>query len=135
MAAILRLPSRVRDLEIDYTALSFVAPEKVLFRYKLEGYDSDWQEAGTRRQAFYTNLSPRDYRFRVISCNNSGVWNEAGALLDFAIAPTYYQTAWFRLSGRAGYRTDADRAGLTRYPATEFSRCLTAVSGGDVPAP
>src|SRR5262249_26008083 len=61
----LRLPPLVRDLQIDYTALSFVAPEKVLFRYKLEGWDRDWQDAGNRRQAFYTNLSPRNYRFRV----------------------------------------------------------------------
>ncbi|MBV8437311.1 MAG: hypothetical protein JOY95_07345, partial [Silvibacterium sp.] len=94
----LSLPARVRDLQIDYTALSLVAPEKVLFRYKLEGWDRNWQDAGTRRQAFYTNLSPRSYRFRVIACNNSGVWNEAGASLAFSVAPAYYQTAWFRLS-------------------------------------
>jgi signal transduction histidine kinase/ligand-binding sensor domain-containing protein len=94
----LRLPPLVRDLEIDYTALSLVAPEKVLFRYKLEGLDRDWQEAGNRRQAFYTNLSPRKYRFRVSACNNSGVWNEAGTFLDFSVAPAYYQTLWFRLS-------------------------------------
>jgi signal transduction histidine kinase/ligand-binding sensor domain-containing protein len=94
----LRLPPLVRDLQIDYTALSLVAPEKVLFRCKLEGYDSDWQDAGTRRQAFYTNLPPRNYRFRVMACNNSGVWNEATAFLDFAIDPAYYQTGWFRLS-------------------------------------
>ena len=81
---------------IDYTALSFVAPEKVRFRYKLEGLDDDWQEVGNRRQAFYTNLPPRNYRFRVIACNNSGVWNEEGASLDFAITPAYYQTNWFR---------------------------------------
>ena len=86
----------VRDLQIDYTALSFVAPEKVRFRYKLEGLDSDWQDAGNRRQAFYNNLPPRKYRFRVIACNNSGVWNEQGAALDFAIAPAYWQTNWFR---------------------------------------
>jgi len=92
----LRLPPLVRDLEIDYTALSLVAPEKVLFRYKLEGWDRDWQDAGNRRQAFYTNLSPRKYRFRVIACNNSGVWNEAGTFLDFSIAPAYYETIWFR---------------------------------------
>src|SRR5271166_914822 len=91
-----RLPPLVRDLQIDYTALSFVAPEKVRFRYKLEGLDSDWQDAGNRRQAFYTNLPPRKYRFRVIACNNSGVWNEQGAALDFAIAPAYWQTNWFR---------------------------------------
>ncbi|MBV8113479.1 MAG: hypothetical protein JO300_01980 [Silvibacterium sp.] len=94
----LSLPARVRDLQIDYTALSLVAPEKVFFRYKLEGLDSDWQEAGNRRQAFYTNLPPRNYRFRVMACNNSGVWNEAGTFLDFSVAPAYYQTVWFRLS-------------------------------------
>jgi hypothetical protein len=97
VAGPLRLPPLVHDLEIDYTALSFVAPEKVLFRYKLEGWDRDWQEAGNRRQAFYTNLSPRNYRFRVRACNNSGVWNEAGAFLEFSVAPAYYQTTWFRL--------------------------------------
>jgi signal transduction histidine kinase/ligand-binding sensor domain-containing protein len=93
----LRLPPRLRDLEIDYTALSLVAPERVLFRYKLEGWDRDWQDAGTRRQAFYSNLPPRNYSFRVKACNNSGVWNEAGTSLDFSVAPAYYQTNWFRL--------------------------------------
>jgi len=94
----MRLPPLVRDLEIDYTALSLVAPEKVFFRYKLEGWDPDWQDAGTRRQAFYSNLPPRSYTFRVKACNNSGVWNEAGSSLDFSVAPAYYQTPWFRLS-------------------------------------
>jgi ligand-binding sensor domain-containing protein/signal transduction histidine kinase len=94
----LRLPPLIRDLQIDYTALSLVAPEKILFRYKLEGHDRDWQDAGNRRQAFYTDLPPGNYRFRVMACNNSGVWNESGTFLDFAIAPTYYQTTWFRAS-------------------------------------
>jgi ligand-binding sensor domain-containing protein/signal transduction histidine kinase len=94
----LRLPAQTRHLEIDYTALSFVAPEKVLFRFKLEGQDRDWRDVGTRRQAFYTNLSPGNYRFRVAACNNSGVWNEAGTFLDFSVAPAYYQTNWFRAS-------------------------------------
>ena len=93
----LRLPPLIRDLQIDYTALSLVAPEKILFRYKLEGRDSDWQEAGSRRQAFYNDLAPGNYRFRVIACNNSGVWNETGTYVDFSIAPAYYQTAWFRI--------------------------------------
>jgi signal transduction histidine kinase len=92
----LRLPARIRDLQIDYTALSLAAPEKVRFRYKLEGRDHDWQDAGTRRQAYYTDLPPAHYRFRVTACSNSGVWNEAGTSLDFSIAPAYYQTAWFR---------------------------------------
>jgi two-component sensor histidine kinase len=91
----LRLPPLIRDLEIDYTGLSLVAPEKIHFRYKLEGEDRDWQDVGNRRQAFYTNLSPRNYRFRVAASNNSGVWNEAGAFFDFSIAPAYYQTTWF----------------------------------------
>jgi YXYXY domain-containing protein len=90
------LPALTRDVEIDYSALSVAVPQKVLFRYRLEGRDSAWQDAGTRRQAFYTNLPPRRYRFRVAACNNSGVWNEAGTSLDFAIAPAYYQTNWFR---------------------------------------
>jgi len=94
----LRLPPLIRDLTIDYTALSLVAPEKVMFRYKLEGRDRDWQDAGNRRQAFYTDLPPRNYRFRVVACNNSGVWNSTGVFLDFSVAPAYYQTTWFRLS-------------------------------------
>ncbi|HEX8764290.1 MAG TPA: triple tyrosine motif-containing protein, partial [Candidatus Acidoferrum sp.] len=93
-----RLPALSRDLQIDYTALSLVAPEKVFFKYKLEGYDRDWVDAGNRRQAFYTNLPPKNYTFRVKACNNSGVWNEAGTFLDFAVDPAYYQTWWFRLS-------------------------------------
>jgi len=92
----IRLAPQTRDLEIDYTALSYVAPQKVLFRYMLEGHDAGWQEPGTRRQAFYNDLPPRKYRFRVTACNNDGVWNEAGASVDFSILPAYYQTAWFR---------------------------------------
>ncbi len=99
----LRLPPLVRDLEIDYTALSLVAPEKNHFKYKLEGYDRDWQDVGNRRQAFYGNLSPRSYRFRVIASNNSGVWNEAGDSLDFSIVPAYYQTTWFRALSLAAF--------------------------------
>ena len=92
----LRLPALVRDVWIDYTALSFTAPEKVRFRYKLEGQDPDWKEVVNHRQAQYSNLPPRSYRFRVTASNNSGVWNEQGAVLDFTIAPAYYQTTWFR---------------------------------------
>jgi signal transduction histidine kinase/ligand-binding sensor domain-containing protein len=95
----LHLPPLIRDLQIDYTALSLVAPEKVRFRYKLEGYDRDWHEADIRRQAFYTNLPPRNYRFRVMACNNNGVWNETGTYFDFTIEPAYYQTIWFRVAG------------------------------------
>jgi len=93
----LGLPSLTRDLEIDYTALSFVAPQKVRFRYKLEGRDADWQDPQTRRQAFYSDLRPGHYRFHVIACNNDGVWNEAGASLNFTLLPAFYQTKWFFL--------------------------------------
>jgi signal transduction histidine kinase/sugar lactone lactonase YvrE len=102
-ASNLRLPALSRDLEIDYTALSFVAPEKNRFKYKLDGYYPDWQDAGNRRQAFYTNLPPRNYRFRVMASNNSGVWNEAGDSVEFSIAPAYYQTPWFYASCVAAF--------------------------------
>jgi len=95
---VLRLPPLSRDLEIDYAGLSFVAPQKVRFRYRLDGRDDSWQEAGTRRQAFYNDLRPGQYRFRVIACNNDGVWNEAGASLSFFIAPAWYQTESFLAS-------------------------------------
>jgi ligand-binding sensor domain-containing protein/signal transduction histidine kinase len=91
----LHFPALTRDVAIRYTALSYVAPQKVRFRYMLEGQDKTWQEAGTRREAFYTNLAPRSYRFRVIACNNDGLWNETGDILSFTIAPAYYQTNWF----------------------------------------
>ncbi len=89
------LPQRVRDLQIDYTALSLVAPEKVRFKYRLDGQDSDWREVGNERHVQYSNLRPGSYRFHVIAANNSGVWNEQGDVLEFSIAPAYYQTAWF----------------------------------------
>ena len=92
----MRLPALTRDLEIDYTALSLGAPQKVYFRYRLEGRESDWQQPGTRRQAYYTDLRPGSYTFRVIACNSEGVWNEAGDTLEFAIDSAFYQTNWFR---------------------------------------
>lgn len=92
----LRLPAFTRDLEIHYTALSFVAPQKVRFRYKLEGQDKDWREVVNDRDVQYSNLAPGNYLFRVTACNNDRVWNEEGAFVDFAILPAYYQTNWFR---------------------------------------
>lgn len=91
-----QLPARVRNLTIDYTGLSFAAPEKVHFRYKLDGQDRDWREVINDRRAQYTNLAPGPYKFHVIACNNSGVWNEQGDTLEFSVAPAYYQTNWFR---------------------------------------
>jgi signal transduction histidine kinase/ligand-binding sensor domain-containing protein len=89
------LPAHTERLEIDYTALSLAIPERVLFRYKLDGVDSEWQDAGTRRQAFYTRVPPGHYKFHVIACNNDGVWNETGASLGVSIKPAFYQTWWF----------------------------------------
>jgi signal transduction histidine kinase/ligand-binding sensor domain-containing protein len=91
-----RLLAGVRHLDIDYTALSLVVPEKVRFRVKLEGQDKDWRELVNVRHVEYTNLPPKRYKFRVLACNNSGVWNEEGAALDFVIPPAWYQTNWFR---------------------------------------
>jgi signal transduction histidine kinase/ligand-binding sensor domain-containing protein len=91
----MHLAANVRDLGIEYTALSLVAPEKVHFKYKLEGQDPGWKEVINERHAQYSNLPPRKYRFRVIACNNSGVWNETGDTIKFSIEPRYYQTAWF----------------------------------------
>lgn len=82
-------------LEFHYEGLSFKVPQKVLFKYKLEGYDHDWVSAGTRRVAYYTNLPPGDYKFRVIACNNDGVWNNAGAAFKFELRPHFYQSYWF----------------------------------------
>jgi signal transduction histidine kinase len=101
-APTVRLPPRVRDLQIDYTALSFVAPEKVRFKYRLDGQDSDWREVVNERRVQYSNLHPGTFRFRVIAANNSGVWNEQGDVLEFSIAPAYYQTVWFRALCAAG---------------------------------
>ena len=96
----LEVGPHVRDLQIDYTSPTFSIPQKVTFRYKLEGYDDDWREAGPRRQAFYTDVPPGKYAFRVIAANSDGVWNERAARLDFSVAPAYYETNWFRASLR-----------------------------------
>ncbi|HSE15624.1 MAG TPA: two-component regulator propeller domain-containing protein [Pyrinomonadaceae bacterium] len=84
-------------LDFYYTALSFIAPENVRFKYKLEGFDDNWIDSGARRVASYTNLRPGNYKFRVIAANNDGVWNESGAAVDFYIQPHFYQTYWFYL--------------------------------------
>ena len=89
------LNPEVDKLEFHYTALSYPVPERVLFKYKLEGYDKDWVTAGTRRVAYYNGLPAKKYRFRVMACNNDGVWNEAGASVAFELRPHFYETYWF----------------------------------------
>ncbi len=82
-------------LEFNYAALSYLVPERVFFKYKLEGYDHEWVDAKTRRAAYYMNLPPGEYQFRVIACNNDGIWNEKGANFSFTLKPHFYQTYWF----------------------------------------
>lgn len=89
------LPGR-SDLEFRYTAFNYSNPTSVRFRYRLEGLESRWIEAGARRTAYYTHLPPGRYRFRVLACNEDGVWNETGAVLPIRLEPRFYQTAWFR---------------------------------------
>jgi signal transduction histidine kinase/ligand-binding sensor domain-containing protein len=91
----LMLPAGHVHFQFDYAGLSFTAPQKVRYRYMLDGFDKGWTEAGSRRTAYYTSLPPRHYTFRVQAANNDGVWNTAGAALTFELRPHYYQTVWF----------------------------------------
>jgi signal transduction histidine kinase/ligand-binding sensor domain-containing protein len=89
------LPAGSRAFEMDYTALGLMDPTKARFRYQLVGVDSDWQDVGTRRQAFYTNVGPGTYRFRVAASNEDGAWSTSDASIQVSIAPYFYQTKWF----------------------------------------
>lgn len=89
------LPPGQTRLEFHYTALSFSSPARVRFRYKLEGFDADWIDAGSRRVGYYTNIPPGQYRFRVIASNEDGVWNQAGAAFDFRLRARFYRTVGF----------------------------------------
>jgi ligand-binding sensor domain-containing protein/signal transduction histidine kinase len=91
------VPAGAQNVEIHYAGLSFVAPEKVRFRYQLEGYDRDWIDAGTRREAYYTGLPPGQYRFRVRARNEDGVWSAEDAVLGLRQQPYMYQTWWFAI--------------------------------------
>lgn len=92
-----RLAPLTRSIQIAYDGLSFVSPENMAFRYRLSGVDRNWQEAGSRREAFYMNLPPGTYTFQVLARNADGVWNTTGDTLSFLLPPTYYQTTWFRI--------------------------------------
>lgn len=89
------LPASVNTLRFRYAAITFLAPAKARFRYRLEGTDAGWVEAGTRREATYSDLSPGTYTFRVIGATSSGVWNDTGASVTFIVAPPFYRAAWF----------------------------------------
>lgn len=98
----LKVPPGRHRIEFEYTGLSFVAPEKVLFKCRLNHFETDWVDAGTKRVATYNYIPPGKYSFQVIACNNDGVWNNAGATLAFEVLPYFWQTAWFRVLGGMG---------------------------------
>jgi ligand-binding sensor domain-containing protein/signal transduction histidine kinase len=89
------VPPGKGELEFHFTALSFIAPQNLRFRYQLEGYDQDWVETQDRRLAFYTNLKPGRYIFRVAAANADGIWNASGDALELELLPHFYQTVWF----------------------------------------
>jgi diguanylate cyclase (GGDEF)-like protein len=93
----LEVPAGRHRLEITYVGLSLVDPDRMRFRYRLEGFDRDWVDAGNERKAVYTNVTPGSYRFRVIAANNDGVWNESGATLTIEQNTPFFQTSWFRM--------------------------------------
>jgi len=84
--------------QFDYAGLSFTAPQKIRYRYMLDGFDRRWTEAGARRTAYYTNIPPGHYTFRVQAANNDGAWNTEGTALPFELRPHFYQTVWFYLA-------------------------------------
>ena len=94
-AEIAQLAPGRKNVEFDYTGLSYIMPTRITFRYQLEGFDREWIDAGMRREAVYTNLPPGKYRFHLVACNFDGTCNQPGAVVDFGLAPRYYQRAWF----------------------------------------
>jgi signal transduction histidine kinase len=95
----LKIPPGRHRSEFRYTGLSFVAPEKVRFKYRLNNFETDWTDVGEKRVASYNYLPPGSYSFQVIACNNDGVWNDTGASLKFEVLPYFWQTTWFRVLG------------------------------------
>ena len=139
-SAPLKIPPGRHRFEFQYTGLSFVAPEKVRFKYRLAELESDWVDTGTKRAANYSHLPPGHYRFEVLACNNDGVWNEQGASLSFILLPFFWQTWWFRglggaivlLAASGGVWFDTRRrmryklARLERQRAIEYERARIA---------
>jgi signal transduction histidine kinase len=96
-AELIQVPPGRHRFEFQYTGLSFVDPEKVQFKCRLNGFDADWVNAGTKRTVNYNYIPPGDYSFQVIACNNDGVWNKTGASIAFSVLPYFWQTLWFRI--------------------------------------
>ena len=94
----LRLPPGLQQVQFGFTALSFIAPENVQFRYMLEGLDKNWVDAGTLRMASYSHPPPGHYRFKVIACNNDGIWNKIGDVLPVIFEPYFWETLWFKFA-------------------------------------
>jgi ligand-binding sensor domain-containing protein/serine phosphatase RsbU (regulator of sigma subunit) len=122
-----RLPPGTREFEFRYTAPSFVAPERVPFKYRLDGFDRDWVLAGARRAAFYTNLAPGKYTFRVIAANEEGIWNEAGARFAFSVAPRFNETPAFFIG--VGLLAIAGVWGVTRLRVRQLKARADALEG------
>jgi signal transduction histidine kinase len=98
LRAPLRFPARTSTVEINYVSVSLSAPEAVRYRYKLQETDNDWREVRTAEPVTFRNLAPGSYHFVVASSNTNGAWSDKVAVLDFSIAPAFYQTTWFRLA-------------------------------------
>ena len=128
----LTIPAGSHSLDFRYAGLSFIAPSKVRYRYRLKGFDPDWVNAGNRRNAYYTKVPPGRYRFEVIAANNDGVWNETGAFMDLRVLPLYWQTYWFQTAvilslvaaGAWLYHLRVRRLALARVLQESFSRRL-----------
>ena len=95
-SGVLSIPPRRQRITLAFTGLSLSVPERVRFRYRLDGFDDEWSEPASTRQAVYTNLGPGTYRFRLIACNSDGIWNSAETTLAFTIAPAFWETRWFQ---------------------------------------
>jgi len=113
-------PHGSRRLEFHYTGLSLVAPEKVQFKYRLEGLEKDWVDAGPKRVANYSFVPPGNYNFHMIACNNDGIWNEAGVMLPFTLLPHFWQTWWFHFMG-----------GLVTMAVACFTQLPSRLPGGE----
>ncbi|MBC8097073.1 MAG: ATP-binding protein, partial [Akkermansiaceae bacterium] len=111
-----QVPPGKHQVEFRYTALSFVAPDKVRFKYRLAGLDVDWVDAGTKRSAHLGPLRPGRYRFEVIACNSDGIWNEHGASLRFEVLPEFWETWWFK--GAVAFAVIGLVVGTVRFAAT-----------------
>jgi ligand-binding sensor domain-containing protein/signal transduction histidine kinase len=126
LASPVTIPPGRGELEFHYTALSLQKPEKNRFKYLLEGVDPEWVDAETRRVAYYNHLHPGSYRFRVIACNNDGVWNEQEASMVFVLQPVFWQTGWF--IGLTGLGLVGSIAGSVRYVSVKrLQRKLAAL--------